>query len=435
MQYASILRKLKNFTVMIDNDLIVIAVSSNIRTSKIGTAFLSLSLQELFSEQFIFDDVDPAQEGIQSLHSDINEMIVSVFKTHTYHSHVIKKIEINKEVFHYSFLINATLMNGETPFVSLEIKNFEKLSVRSEFYDKYFDSFDDEFELIKKMNKVGKFLLDFEKSKYLVYGNNAIPELLGIDPSPDNLYVLNSRHSTIKNKNTIIRSQLFFSRSDMLISGEIPVLHDEWQIGDKWLKLEAKVLQHSDTGIAKVMGGIVYDITDYHKYRDLEHVHSIYELAITSGGIGIFHYNLDKHDATLFEANRIYANMLGIDPLYDDFYAVDDFFKAQLEIEDEISDYDDVRSQVNKLFSGEVTGTTDDILKIKNLKTNEIRYLLSSSKIDSYYDDGKAKRFGGIIIDITDRILKEKNQRAFAYKDELTSLGNNRLLRKELQEK
>ncbi|MBN2604898.1 MAG: GGDEF domain-containing protein [Bacilli bacterium] len=435
MKYSSILRRLKNYSIIIDKNQMITSVSSNISSSNIGNSLLSLHLRDLFSEKYMFDDVEPTPENISSLTLDLDNILSSVFDNKYYHNHVIKKIMVNKEIFHYSFIINITLMDGVTPFIYIEIKNFEKLSVNAEFYEKYFDYFVDEFELVQKMNKIGKFLIDFEKSKYLVYGNDVIPELLHIDSTEDNLYVLNSRHSKTKNKNTIIRSQQFYARSDMLIHGEIEVLHDEWQIGDRWLKLEAKVIQRSEMGETKVIGGIVYDITDYHKYRDLEHVHSIYELAITSGGIGIFHYNLDKHDNNIFEANKIYANMIGLDPIFEDFYSVDDFFKAQLVIEDEITNYDDVKVQIGKLFSGEITGTTDDILKIKNLKTGEIRYLLSSSKIDSYYDDGTAKRFGGIIIDITDRINKEKNQREFAYKDELTSLGNNRLLHKDLQER
>ena len=149
---------------------------------------------------------------------------------------------------------------------------------------------------------------------------------------------------------------------------------------------------------------------------------------------GMFHYDLSKHDSSVFKANKIYADIFGLEPDENGMYKFDDFLRAQLPLEENLSKYDNVNIQVDKLKRGEIEGTNDDILKIQNLKTGEIKYLLTSSKTDSYFEDGKAKRFGGIAIDITDRIIRERNQAEFLYKDELTLLGNNRALAKNMMD-
>ena len=104
-------------------------------------------------------------------------------------------------------------------------------------------------------------------------------------------------------------------------------------------------------------------------YKDLENVHMFYKLAINSGQIGMFHYDLDKHDSSVFKANEIYADIFGMSPNEDGMYKSEDFLRAQLPLEKNISKYESVNIQMDKIIRGEVEGTDDDILKIQNLKT------------------------------------------------------------------
>ena len=195
------------------------------------------------------------------------------------------------------------------------------------------------------------------------------------------------------------------------------------------------MLKRDLQGECLLIVGVLYDITNSCMYKDIEYLYTIYELAITSGGIGIFHFNLEKHSKEYFDCNVIYKRIFGFEQQENGLYLVEDFRKSLLPLEDEISENTTVLKSLGNLLKGNIEGTNDDILKIKNKITNEITYLLSSSKIDLRYEDGTPKRFGGIVIDITDRIIKQKKQITFAYMDELTRLSNNRKLYKDLRNK
>ncbi|MCF7925945.1 MAG: GGDEF domain-containing protein, partial [Candidatus Izimaplasma sp.] len=160
---------------------------------------------------------------------------------------------------------------------------------------------------------------------------------------------------------------------------------------------------------------------------------AIYDLAIQSGNIGIYYYNFQKYSEDRFHANDIYANMFGLEPDDNGLYLTKDFVKAVLEIEDEITDENQTLEILHELFSGSIKGTTDDVLKIKHLKTGEIKYLLSSAKVEARYSNGKPKVFGGVVIDITERIKREKTERQKSLYDPLTSIGNNRKLLNDLE--
>ncbi len=438
MIYSDALQKIRNFNIIVNPKFKTESVSNNILKSNIGGAFFDTDISTLFSEKMMFDDVKNTIDDLKLIEYDILGMVKQVFLGKEIHD---KKIVISLRrgslVINYSFFFTATLLKGvvdgvDILTVSILIRDYNKFNSNEERYLNYFQQFETEFDLVKKMNIIGRFVIDFELNKYKVYGNEAFPGLLGLKKSVDNFYKLNSRTENTILEDSIIKSKPFYNRLDLLLTEKIELLTDEWKVSDKWLRLEAKILTKNLKGTPKMIGGIIYDVTDFHNYKDLENVHLFYELAIQSGGIGMFHYDLDIHDPNVFTANEIYANLFGLNPDENGMYKTEDFLKAQLCLEENISKYDEVNTQLKKIVSGEVTGTNDDILKIKDLKTGYIRYLLSSSKIDTYYEDGRAKRFGGIVIDITDRIIRERNQTKFLYKDELTSLGNNRLLAKNM---
>lgn len=438
MIYSDTLKKIRNFNVIINTKFKVASVSNNILESNIGGTFFDTDISTLFSEKMMFDDVNSINDNFNLIEHDILGMVKQAFLGKEIHDKkIIISLRIGSLVMNYSFFFTATLLKGlvggvDRLAVSILIRDYNKFDSNEERYLNHFQQFEEKFDLVQKMNIIGRFVIDFELDKYKVYGNEALPGLLGLKKSVDNFYKLNSRTENTIIEDSIIKSRPFYNRLDLLLAGKIDLLTDEWKVSNKWLRLEAKILTKCPKGTPKMIGGIIYDFTDFHNYKDLENVHLFYELAIQSGGIGMFHYDLDIHDPSTFTANEIYANLFGLDPDENGMYKTEDFLKAQLYLEENISKYDEVNTQLKKIIKGEVAGTNDDILKIKDLKTGYTRYLLSSSKIDTYFEDGSAKRFGGIVIDITDRITRERNQSEYLYKDELTSLGNNRLLAKNM---
>lgn len=438
MIYSDNLLRLKNFDIIINQDYKVEAVSDNILKSDIGEAFYDLNIIDIFSKKILFDHSESIENGIKQNKFNIMEIVKKAFKNNvTLNRKIIVRLNTELKEVNYSFFLSVTLLTGKfdgilKKSVLIVFNDYQKYYSTEELYRNHFDEFEEQFDLVKKMNVIGRFVIDFEIDKYKVYGNDLLPELLELKKNKDNFYRLNSRKDDYILENSIIKSKAFYERIDMLVSGKIDLLTDEWKIKDKWLRLEGKVLTTSPKGTPKMIGGIIYDVTDFQNYKDLENIHLFYELAINSGQIGMFHYDLDKHDSSLFTANSIYANLMGIDPDENGMYLSSDFLEAQLPLEEHISNYESVKIQFDKLLKGEDTSTNDDILKIKNLKTGEIKYLLTSSKVDSFFEDGTTKRFGGIVLDITDRIIRERNQVEFLYKDELTLLGNNRSLAKNM---
>jgi len=434
MFHSKIFNKLSNFAFVLNKDLVINSVSSNILKSEIKDKINRLSIVSIFSNEILFDNICKPDVKYTLNEYNLVAELENILKTgKSFYKNIYKEIKNEEKACVYSFSISANLISVDEKEIIVNFIDFKLYHKSEKGYLEYFNGFDDDYIEKRKSYQVGRFVIDFGKSKYMVYGDKAFSNLLNIEESPDNFYILTSRHAKMSKLNSIVKSGMFFERSDKLVSGEIELLEDEWLVNDKWLKVEARAIKRDKNGISQVVRGIVYNATDRHEYEELKHVNSIYELAINSGGIGIFYYNIDKYESKFFEANDIYADMIGLDSNEDGFYLYTDFLKAQMELEQEIFDKESAASQAQKIFSGKTDSTHDQILKIKHLKTGYIKYLMTSAKIDERFEDGTARRFGGIIIDITDRIAKETQEREFAYKDVLTNLGNNRKLYKDMQ--
>lgn len=436
MIYSDILQKIKNFSLIVNQNNLVQSVSNNILESDIGRLFFNMEISSVFTKDIMFDGCNSIEEILNSC--NILEYIKQSFLgTDTIDKHCNISIDTGKDVINYTFLFTATLLNGvvngvDRKVVSLLIKDYNKFDSELEQYLNHFQQFENQFDLLKKVNLFGRFIINFEKNKHNVYGNAVLPDLLGLKKSKDNFYKLKDRHEDADIENAIVAADDFHDKINDLVNGNIDVITDEWKVSEKWLRLEAKTLTRTSKGKPKIVGGVVYDITDFDNNQDLKSSNMFYELAISSGELGMFHYDLDKHDTSVFSANKRYGELMGLETNEKGLYKTEDFLSAQLSIEEDISIYEDAHIQSSKLLKGEIEGTNDDVLKVKNLKTGEIKYLLSSSKTESFFENGKPKRLGGIVLDITDRITKAKNQTEFLHKDELTSLGNNRLLAKNL---
>lgn len=424
----SLFYSLQTFSIRLKTDQTVFGLSYNLQDNEISDNVMNQDVSKFLN--ILFDNASfSSLVIIEKINNCITEAITTKKSSYT---HIVGLNTIVGSTDYYDFNLNIDLFLD--PELSLTIK-FIDLKIADKTFVDYVETFHDlidEFDVIKKQESIGKFIVDFKKDPNIIIGNDALPKILDIKKALNNEYYI-SRTNTTEDQNNILRNKNFFIKSDLLIRDEISFLEDIWENNGKWLKVEAKMLKRGNKRQPLLLGGVLYDITDFIKNRDIEYVKTVYELAINTGSIGIFYYNHEKYDKDLFEANEIYANLFGITPNEDGLYLFKDFEKSLLPLEDEISSNADIKDSLSNLLSGSIDGTTDDILKIRNNSTNTIKYLLSSSKIHERYRDGSPSKFGGIVLDITDRILSQINHIEFSYLDQLTRLANSRKLIKDMK--
>lgn len=347
---------------------------------------------------------------------------------------VVVSDEKTSSNYYYSLTVGIELIVSESKCVVLKFNHFKEMDTKLYFYRALFKDFESGFSVYDKYTEIGHFVVDYKIEGPNIFVDDNVVKLLNLKKE-DVISIPGTIEYSSISKRHINRDENFFKGIAMLEVGEIHTFVDEWSIGNKWVTLEAKVIKSDADGNCSLIGGVIYDTSNQHKYNDIEYLYTIYELAITSGGIGIFHYNLDKHGPDFYDCNVIYARLLGVEKSENGLYLLEDFKKVLLPLEEDINNNQNVLKSLENLMGGSIVGTNDEIIKIRNLQTDEIKYLLSSSKIDKRFEDGTPRRFGGIIIDITDRIIKEKKQIKFAYNDELTRLSNNRKLMKDIRKK
>lgn len=428
MKLDEIFQNLNIFSFIINHDYQIESVSTNLEDEFENYPYMSKPIFDFFKDLFD-NDLFSNKAFLQYLEEKVISCINS--KISTLEMHTVTN-DLFENGFSYRFRLGIDVYNTINPKAVIKFVEFMKLSKKDDLYLSVFEEFDEEFKGLNNLLQVGKFIIDYSVSRNIIYANDLVSELLGIPSSPTKTYYI-SRSLKEDQKYVIPAENTFFIKSDMLLKGEIQYLTDIWNINNKYLQIEAKVLKSSQNGDPILLGGIAQDITKYKEYHDMYHLNSIYDLAVTSGGIGIFYYDVDIHGIELFEANKIYADIVGLEPNELGLYKISDFESSIIGIEEEISTETNVKETLQKLLKGHVDGTTDDILKIRNLKTKEEIYLLSSSKIDERYEDGSPKKFGGFIIEITERIQSEKNKVTFAYTDETTQLPNKRKLIKDMR--
>lgn len=427
MDVLAIFKTHNTITLQLNEELEIIGLSSNLSgfplKSELLDSSLHIFLRRLFDSEFFANP---------TFIENILKIIANSIKKHTpYRNNFIVTNSLSNSNF-YDFTLHLQFIDSNSLTILLTFENFRELSNRYIAYETIYQTYDNLFPSLMKFKKIGHFILDFTVSNEFLFADDTFAELLSIEPKTDSTYPL-IEYDTLNNVKYLLRDESFCNRSKSLVNGQIETFIEEWKATDNWVKLEAKVLKRNDKNECQLIGGVLYDTTDAKNEIDASYLHSIYELAINVGGIGIFHYDLDKYSNKYFEANTIYENMLGLDANKDGYYLLSDFQKVLLPLEEDISNNEDVRKSLDKLLQGAIEGTTDDIIKIRNLKTSDIKYLLSSSRIDARYDNGDPRRFGGIVIDITERIQNEKNQIKFAYRDALTLLANNRKLAKDMK--
>ena len=427
MRLVELFTQLNIFSFTLGRGYVIKGISHNLSKTDLGKSLLGKSIFEVAEDTFNSDEFK-------------NERYLKSFKEKIIEStesgeQILDVVTVTNNLEGYDNYLRFNMgidvyYEGQTSLV-VKFVGFKVENKQEEFYLSLFDDIENEFDNLKKLRRIGLYIADYSKDRNYIYANDVFPELLNIEKTKDNKYYLNSDNPANPG-HVQVDDPEFLSKIEMFLNGDFDYISNETIYGDKCLQLEGKALKRDENGKALLVSGILYDVSDYRDYQNLQYIQSIYKLAISSGGIGIFHYDVDKYGTELFEANSIYAQLIGLEENEPGIYKFSDFEKALIVQEEEVYDQD-VHKNIEKILSGELEGTTDDILKIEHLQTGDIKYLLSSSKVDSRYPDGTPRRFGGIVIDITDRIQKEKNQIRFAYTDELTRLSNNRKLMKDMR--
>ena len=414
-------------TFQIDKNLLICGYSDNLNqlfTSKhiLGESFKDL-LEELFLNDVFYNDNYYLRvlKQIATIFSDKKATLVTTVVTN----------ELSTKIF-YHFSLGIDFVHGEKDYVNIRIAHFEEKNEMNQVYDDVFNTYPDTFSIYELNKQIGKFILDLNISKNQLYADKIFAKLLQIPVSKTNFYLITRFEDKFDGDHVLIREPAFFNRTDSLLSGELKEMEDEWFYNGRWLHVDIQVLKKNKSGKAEYIGGVIYDITESRKQTELTSLLSTYELAINVGKIGIFLYDLDKYTSKYFDANQIYADLIGLDKQENGYYLSDDFKKAVLSAEEEIHKSADIEEALDKLLSGNIEGTDNQILKINNLKTNKILYLLSSSRIEKRYENGDPIKIHGITIDVTERIKNERKQIEFANKDMLTGLANSRKLLKDM---
>ena len=187
----------------------------------------------------------------------------------------------------------------------------------------------------------------------------------------------------------------------------------------------------SDTdGSSRIVVGLT--INDSEKanvkslYSDLEeltkHLQLANEHAVDLANLLVWTIDYDKvKDGSLFLCNKQYQTVLGLENDEYGFVRFSDFIKSQ---------YPDEHGETSMKFLLEEFDKTQDnkqdeflkiVVKHQNLITNEVVYLEHYTRVEERYIDGRLKRIGGYIVDITERVSMEETNR-------LLNEENSRLL-------
>lgn len=415
---------------LIDENYVIQNVSSNVKVKEGQFQFKGKVIFEVMEDLFCNERFKN-----ENYLEEITSKIIKSFSDYTpIVNHITLTNDLDNSDFFYRFSLGIDVYSNETIQGVVKFVDFSINDKKDVFYNSVFEDYGEYFLGLNDLLQYGKFIVDYSVSKNRLYGSKEIPNLLNIERTIDNTYSV-SRYNKQKKNGSIVMDEVFFDSLDRLLKGDTSYITYEFVVDNKHLRLEAKVLKYDENNAPYILGGVLYNVTRYRNYDEVYHMKSIYELAINVGGIGIFYYDFEKYGKDMFEANNVYGDLLGIKPNKLGLYNYDDFVSSILETEEEFSKNLSTLNTVRNLFEGKIESVTDDIIKVKNHVTDKELYLLSSSRIETRFQDGSPKRFGGIVIDITDRIENEKNKLAFAYTDELTRLPNKRKLMVDLKSK
>lgn len=428
MNIYDVLTEKEMFSFMIDESFLVTGLSAGI--NELGYDFIGKTIFDMID--FIFDNADFSNKKFCKNATEIIKKHRKTGVSKIYNYTLTNDLDNEKLSLQLNFGIDV--FDAKNNVMIIKFASFVKINSWDDFYEAIIEDYKDEFTGMNDLLNIGKFLIDCSHSTHEVYANSIFPKLMNIPKSSSNMYQV-SKKVQDRDSNVLYLEPLIYNGIGRLIKGETKYFNDEMEINGNTLQIEAKVLKEDATGNPLYVAGLVFNVSAYRDSKNIQIMNQIYELAIESGNIGIFHYDFDRYGKNYFIANDIYRKLTGITANEQGFCRLQDFEKIIVSIEDEVTGKNDVRETLDNLMGGKLSGTTDHLLKIINARTKEEIYLLSSSKVQSRYEDQTPKEFGGFVIDVTERIESEKNKVYFAYTDDLTKLPNKRKLLKDMRDK
>ncbi len=376
MNKIDFLDKANNFFIVIDEGMTIKSISKSLLDDFEFLREESHSLFDFIKEVFLnnkFSNVKHVRK--------ITDLVKNSMQCESYikESFIIANEKRSDCFLKYNIEIEPIYLGLKLYIV--RFTNFSRFDIANGFKNPYFEKFNDKFMDLIDVFDIGKFVIDCHTSKDQIYVDDCFVKLFGLKQSRGYKYYLSDQLSR-KGDYIVPLRETFMKKYDQLLNGEIKKISEVFEMNDKVIQVSAIVMDRNSQGEPSIVGGVVEDITEHHNHDKIYHLKSIYDLAITSGGIGVFYYDVDIYGKEYFEANQIYADLIGLDSNELGLYKISDFEKSLVKLEEDLSSDQDIRKSLQDLLTGHIDGTADDIVKIKHLKNGKEKYLLSSSKID-----------------------------------------------------
>jgi PAS domain S-box-containing protein len=165
----------------------------------------------------------------------------------------------------------------------------------------------------------------------------------------------------------------------------------------KWVRSIGKAVRNEQGEIVKIIGTF-QDITD-RKQTDLalEESNRYLDLALEGASLGIWDWYLETNDVKF---DRRWAEMLGID--YETMPMELATWESRVHPDDLASCFHDIQNYL--------AGKTDQYVNIHRMRHEDGRwvYILDKGKVSGFNQEGKAVRFTGTHLDVTEQKEKEK---------------------------
>lgn len=205
----------------------------------------------------------------------------------------------------------------------------------------------------------------------------------------------------------------------------------------KWIEARGTVIERDPNGDIVLFVGINVDITDsFLREQELvklrtqnERLRLTEKLAIKAGNVMVWSQDksLIKEKLYLF-GNESFVKKLGLSRTNDGMVPVSDLLKSFIEGTKNRKDLRrDMLVALRKLYSS-TKDSTNNIYNIisrhKNLKTGEIFYFSNSIEVEHINEVGEITLVGGIMVDVTENIIREEKINYLANHDTLSGLYN-----------
>ncbi len=143
------------------------------------------------------------------------------------------------------------------------------------------------------------------------------------------------------------------------------------------------------------------------------------ERAIHLANILVWSIDYSLHPkGDLYYANDIYLKTLGIEVNKDGFASIEQFNKSEYPDDEGRESLVELLDRFNKCVSGELDEYYHILVKHRNFQTGEAVYLEHNTKVEKRNEDGSLAEIGGYVIDVTERLKMERENRELSKENE-----------------